>query len=98
MEPLLSSTLCDTSQRVNSAAAKDKTLQILMIGFNWTILSGHTVHIRHWWVQHFKSTKLFFGCFSCTSMFYANIIVDDDDDCFYIVLFSALEQTRCARM
>ena len=26
------------------------------------------------------------------------LIVDDDDDCFYIVLFSALEQTRCARM
>ena len=23
---------------------------------------------------------------------------DDDDDCFYIALFSALEQTHCARM
>ena len=23
---------------------------------------------------------------------------DDDDDCFYIVLFSALQQTHCARM
>ena len=23
---------------------------------------------------------------------------DDDKDCFYIVLFSALEQTHCARM
>ena len=22
---------------------------------------------------------------------------DDDDDCFYIALFSALEQTQCAR-
>ena len=26
------------------------------------------------------------------------IIDDDDDDCFYIALFSALEQTRCARL
>ena len=24
--------------------------------------------------------------------------LDDDDDCFYIALFSALEQTHCARM
>ena len=24
--------------------------------------------------------------------------IDDDDDCFYIALFSALEQTHCARM
>ena len=23
---------------------------------------------------------------------------DDDDDCFYIALFSVLEQTHCARM
>ena len=23
---------------------------------------------------------------------------DDDDDCFYMALFSALEQTHCARM
>ena len=23
---------------------------------------------------------------------------EDDDDCFYIALFSALEQTHCARM
>ena len=23
---------------------------------------------------------------------------DDDDDCFYIVLFSALDQTHCARV
>ena len=23
---------------------------------------------------------------------------DDDDNCFYITLFSALEQTHCARM
>ena len=23
---------------------------------------------------------------------------DDDDDCFYTALFSALEQTHCARM
>ena len=23
---------------------------------------------------------------------------DDDDDCFYIALFSALEQTHCARI
>ena len=25
-------------------------------------------------------------------------VKDDDDDCFYIVLFSTLEQTQCTRM
>ena len=32
------------------------------------------------------------------SVFTGSMFDDDDDDCFYIVLFSALEQTHCARM
>ena len=36
-------------------------------------------------------------CHFLSSLFHQHI-TSNDDDCFYIVLFSALEQTHCARM
>ena len=48
---------------------------------------------------------LVYICHYCTSFVDEPLLVDgatllddDDDDCFYIALFSALEQTHCARM
>ena len=35
---------------------------------------------------------------SLMNSLFTGSMFDDDDDCFYIVLFSALEQTHCARM
>ena len=66
-------------------------MQLLLI---CTALRAHAVVVD---LYSAKST-----CSSCSVAIDINIIikaaVDDDDDCFYIALFSALEQTHCARM
>ena len=47
-----------------------------------------------WCGKGFFSPRVSFQC----RLSYGDDDIDDDDDNFYIALFSALEQTRCARM
>ena len=50
------------------------------------------IHLPSFWASQVRQPKVF----SLANWVYH--LNGDDDDCFYIALFSALEQTHCARM